>query len=115
MPFKSVPDSTGSKKKKARPWRPGQSGNPAGRPVGSRNKWSEDFYAALLREWELRGTDVLEIVRKHRPDVFVMTIASLCRDVPPEEIPQSEVSDEQLQEIIEAYRNGQAERGEQAK
>jgi uncharacterized protein DUF5681 len=114
MSFKSGPYNTRSKKR-AQPWKPGQSGNPAGRPIGSRNRFSEDFYAALQQEWELRGADVLEIVRKYRPDVYVMAVASLCREVPPKEISQNEVSDEQLREVIEAYRNSQAERGVQAK
>ncbi len=95
-----------ARKRKAQPWKPGQSGNPAGRPIGSRNEFSEEFYGALQQEWELRGTDVLEIVRKYRPDVYVMTIASLCRKVPPEEIPQNEISEEQLRELIEICRNG---------
>ncbi len=105
MSFKSDPDNTGSKKK-AQPWKPGQSGNPAGRPVGSRNQFSGDFYGALQQEWELRGADALRIVAKYRPDVYVMTIASLCKNVPPEENPQNAISEEQLREIIETYRNG---------
>ena len=33
------------------PWKPGQSGNPKGRPQGSRNKLSEDFLADLHDAW----------------------------------------------------------------
>jgi hypothetical protein len=33
----------------------GQSGNPAGRPKGSRNKLGEDFVGDLLDEWHQRG------------------------------------------------------------
>ena len=33
----------------------GQSGNPAGRPKGSRNKLGEDFVGDLLDEWHRRG------------------------------------------------------------
>ena len=36
------------------PWKPGESGNPAGRPKGSRNKLSEEFvaeFSRLVRAW----------------------------------------------------------------
>ena len=33
------------------PWKPGESGNPAGRPKGSRNKLSEEFVAEIYADW----------------------------------------------------------------
>lgn len=36
-------------------WEPGTSGNPAGRPKGSRNKLAEEFVGELLDEWQRRG------------------------------------------------------------
>ena len=35
-----------------RPFKPGQSGNPRGRPKGSRHKLSERFFAELCEDWE---------------------------------------------------------------
>jgi hypothetical protein len=37
----------------------GQSGNPAGRPKGSRNKLAEDFVGDLQAEWAARGPAAL--------------------------------------------------------
>ena len=52
-----------------RPWRKGESGNPAGRPRGSRNKLAQDFVAALCADFEQHGTEVIAKVRKEKPDV----------------------------------------------
>jgi hypothetical protein len=40
-------------------WTPGQSGNPAGRPVGARQRISEQLLSDLAEDWEERGKDVL--------------------------------------------------------
>ena len=47
------------------PWKPGQSGNPAGRPKGSANFLAEAFKADLLAEWKRRG---LEVLKKLKPN-----------------------------------------------
>jgi hypothetical protein len=44
-----------AKKQRGRPFEPGQSGNPAGRPKGSRNKLAEGFVAALYDDWSEHG------------------------------------------------------------
>jgi hypothetical protein len=41
-------------------WKPGQSGNPAGRPIGARQKISEKLLADLAEVWEASGKTVLE-------------------------------------------------------
>jgi uncharacterized protein DUF5681 len=53
-------DFVGDRKKKfmehrAPPWQPGQSGNPKGRVLGSRNRMSESFLEDLRATWEKRG------------------------------------------------------------
>jgi Family of unknown function (DUF5681) len=42
------------------PWKPGQSGNPAGRPIGSRQKISEALLADLHDVWAEHGKSVLQ-------------------------------------------------------
>jgi hypothetical protein len=42
-----------------KPWKPGQSGNPAGRPKGIRNKLAEDFLGDLQAAWKKRGKDAI--------------------------------------------------------
>ena len=59
------------------PWRRGESGNPAGRPKGSRNKLSEEFVAEVYADWCEHGAAAIKTVREIRPDVYVKVVASL--------------------------------------
>lgn len=65
-----------------KPFKPGQSGNPAGRPKGSRNKLGEQFIEALQADFEEHGKSTIEVVRLEKPDQYLKVIASLLpRDV----------------------------------
>jgi hypothetical protein len=58
-------------------WKPGQSGNPKGRPKGSRNKLSEEWIRALAAKFDEHGDELLdELIQKH-PTVFGQLIAKL--------------------------------------
>ena len=59
------------------PWRRGESGNPAGRPKGSRNKLSEEFVAEVSADWCEHGAAAIKTVREIRPDDYVKVVASL--------------------------------------
>jgi Family of unknown function (DUF5681) len=58
-------------------WRPGQSGNPAGRLRGSRNKLSEEVICALLRDFREHGQKAIERVRRTQPAAYLKVLALL--------------------------------------
>jgi Family of unknown function (DUF5681) len=64
------------------PWKPGQSGNPAGRPKGSRNKLSEEFFRDLCDAWQAFGKPALETMAMLYPVEFVRVVASLMPKEP---------------------------------
>src|SRR5215471_11399137 len=65
------------RKPSAPQWQPGQSGNPRGRPIGSRNRLNEKFILALHDDFAKHGPAVIEKVREARPEIYLKVIASI--------------------------------------
>ena len=61
----------------AQKFKPGQSGNPAGRPKSARSKLSENFLKDALEAWEVNGKAALEDMATEKPADFAKMIASL--------------------------------------
>src|SRR5215831_10775962 len=93
-------------------WQPGQSGNPAGRLRGSRNKLSEEVICALLRDFREHGQKAIAKVRRTQPAAYLKILALL---VPREhKVEHSNVikdmTDEQIECSIEYIKEQLAQR-----
>lgn len=75
----------------------GVSGNPKGRPKGSRNKLGEAFVAALQADFDEHGEEVIERVRAEEPSQYLKVIASILpKDLNVNINPLEDASDEEL-------------------
>src|SRR6516165_8737691 len=83
-------------------WQPGQSGNPAGRERGSRNRLSEEVICALLRDFREHGQKAIAKVRQTQPAAYLKVLALLVREL---KVEHSNVikslSDQELEWMIE--------------
>lgn len=78
----------------------GKSGNPSGRPKGSRNKLAEDFLGDLHADWTENGKAALAACREESPSQYCKIVASLMPKEFVIERPLAELSDDDLASII---------------
>jgi hypothetical protein len=78
---KSMAETTAPQQPKPRgpgkPFQPGQSGNPTGRPKGARHKLAQDFIRVLAEDFAANGKEVIEKLRDENPAAYAKTISGV--------------------------------------
>ena len=94
-----------------RPFSPGQSGNPGGKPVAARNKLQGDFVKALADDFENPGKAAIVTMRENDPSGYIRMIASLMPKEFEAQRPFDEFTDDELQAGIDALQRILATQG----
>ena len=88
-----------------KPFQPGQSANPGGKPVGARNRLTAAFLNALAADFDEHGKSAIVKCREDKPEAYIKAIAALC----PKEIevkrPLEEMSADELLDAVRALQS----------
>lgn len=99
---------------KATRFQPGQSGNPAGMPIGTLKSLRGDFVAALATHFREKGPEAIEKAYQESPLGYLKVIATVI----PKELeihrPLDELSDIELAAVVAAMRAIDAAQGARA-
>jgi hypothetical protein len=85
-----------------KPFKPGETGNPGGKPAGARNRLTARFLNDLAAHYEEHGVDAIDRLCADDPAGYVKVVAALC----PKEIemksPLQELKDDELLTAVRA-------------
>ena len=74
---RTVASTSGGRGNLLPPYQKGQSGNPAGRPMHSRQKLTEKFIDDLSKFYEVEGASLIKRVADEQPAMLLQVVARL--------------------------------------
>ncbi len=87
-------------------WKPGQSGNPKGRPQNAKQKLSDAFLADMLEAWQAKGKEAIDRVIEERPHEFIKAVgATVPKDINVKASAMDELTDDDVASLIGAVRS----------
>lgn len=102
----STPKKRGNPATLSPAWQPGASGNPVGRPKGSRNKLGFAFIEDMYAAWQAKGKEAIDRVIEERPHEFIKSVASILpREIEVKTTVVQEMSDDELAAALVALRS----------
>lgn len=75
--LRTEPADDTAPKQRGIPFKPGQSGNPNGRPKGARSRLGEAFLSDLADAWAANGVAAIERVAKSDPGTFCKIVSNV--------------------------------------
>ena len=104
-------EDTETKQRPAHLFKPGQSGNPNGRPKGARSKLTEDFIKALAEDFANGGVQAIATMREEKPTEYCKVVASLLpKHVEVKDLTLDELERDELATLLDAVRAARAVR-----
>jgi hypothetical protein len=94
-------------------FKPGQSGNPGGKPKNSRNRLTTAFLNALANDFDAHGVKAIRDAREADPVKYMQIVATLMPKQIEQTQPLEDVSDAELIGLLEWARGQIAERVDQ--
>ncbi len=85
-------------------FKPGQSGNPGGLAVGTRNRLNARFLNALADDFQEHGKEAIERTRIEEPGTYVKVCASLLPKQIEQTQPLDDLNDADLMAVLEYLR-----------
>ena len=88
-----------------KPFKPGQSGNPGGKPVGTRDSINRQFLQRLAADFAKHGAAAIRETREKHPDAYVKVCAGLLPKQIEQTKPMDDLTDVELLAVLEYLRS----------
>ncbi len=86
-------------------FKPGQSGNPGGLAVGTRNKLNAAFLNAIAKDFQAHGVEAIQAAREKDPMGYVKALAALQPKQIEQTTPLDDLNDAELLALLAVLRS----------